>query len=211
MRRDRLTFAMMVGIPMLQLILFGFAINTDPKALPTAVRGCRHQRRIARTLRARAAEQRLLPHRAQAASEAEADRAAGSRRGAVRRRRSRRISRGACMRGERPALLVEADATDPAATGNALAALQHARPARRSKRDLIGPLRALHAGRPPFEVRVHRRYNPEGVTQYNIVPGLMGVDADDDHGDDDRASRSRASASAARWKICSPRRCGRSR
>ena len=37
MRRDRLTFAMMVGIPLLQLILFGFAINSDPKHLPAAV------------------------------------------------------------------------------------------------------------------------------------------------------------------------------
>ncbi len=78
------------------------------------------------------------------------------------------------LRGDRPVLLVEADATDPAATGNAIGslrtlmglALQH---------DLKGSLAYLAPGEDPFELRVHPRYNPEGVTQYNIVPGLMGV------------------------------------
>ena len=78
------------------------------------------------------------------------------------------------QRGERPILLVEADATDPAATSNALAALntinQNA-----LYRDLNGPLQTLQQPAPPFELRVQRRYNPEGITQYNIVPGLIGV------------------------------------
>jgi ABC-2 type transport system permease protein len=78
------------------------------------------------------------------------------------------------LRGELPALLLAADATDPAAAGNALAALgtlgQQA-----LAHDLYGPLQALHGGDPPFEFRVQRRYNPEGVSRYNIVPGLIGV------------------------------------
>jgi ABC-2 type transport system permease protein len=78
------------------------------------------------------------------------------------------------VRGERPVLLVEADAADPSATGNAIAALgQLATTA--LARDLQGPLAELAPRAPPFDVRIHRRYNPEGVTAYNIVPGLIGT------------------------------------
>jgi ABC-2 type transport system permease protein len=79
------------------------------------------------------------------------------------------------VRGERPAVLLAADATDPAATGNALAALNGAQPARAFGRDLPARWRALRRRAPPFELRMQRRYNPEGLTRYNIVPGLMGV------------------------------------
>jgi ABC-2 type transport system permease protein len=78
------------------------------------------------------------------------------------------------QRGENAVVLVSADATDPAATSNALAALQQVSVSALD-RDLAGALASRRAGAPAFEVRVHRRYNPEGVTQYNIVPGLMGV------------------------------------
>jgi ABC-2 type transport system permease protein len=78
------------------------------------------------------------------------------------------------QRGERPVVLVEADATDPAATSNALAALAQVNVSGLDH-DLTGPLAPLKAGVPPFELRIHRLYNPEGITQYNIVPGLMGV------------------------------------
>jgi ABC-2 type transport system permease protein len=80
----------------------------------------------------------------------------------------------AVQRGERPAVLVEADATDPAATSNALATL-FALERSALDPDLTGPLAEIKATGTPFELRVHRRYNPEGITQYNIVPGLMGV------------------------------------
>jgi ABC-2 type transport system permease protein len=79
----------------------------------------------------------------------------------------------ALQRGERPALLLEADATDPAATGNAIGAVQQLA-AGALRHDLVGPLAAPPAP-PPFEWRIQRRYNPEGITQYNVVPGLMGV------------------------------------
>jgi ABC-2 type transport system permease protein len=172
MRRDRLTFAMMVGVPIMQLILFGFAINSDPKSLPTAVLVADNSV-YARTL-VRAIENsgyfRVVQH---LSSEAEADRALAM--GTVQfvvtipENFSRKLERG-----ERPVLLVEADATDPAATSNAIAALltinQNA-----LNRDLAGALHDLQYPAPAFELRVQRRYNPEGITQYNIVPGLLGV------------------------------------
>jgi ABC-2 type transport system permease protein len=78
------------------------------------------------------------------------------------------------VRGERPVLLLEADATDPAATSNAIAALNNLNQTALN-RDLGGSLSYLQNAPFSYEVRVHRRYNPEGVTQYNIVPGLIGV------------------------------------
>jgi ABC-2 type transport system permease protein len=80
----------------------------------------------------------------------------------------------ALLRGEHPALLVAVDATDPAAAGNAIAALAALGPST-LMHDAVGPLRQLAAEASPFEVRVHRRYNPEGLSRVNIVPGLVGV------------------------------------
>ena len=172
MRRDRLTFAMMVGIPILQLILFGFAINADPKALPTAVlvadnsvfarsfvSALEHSGyfRIVRNLSTAADAERAL-------AEGEVQFVLTIPEGFSRK----------LVRGERPVLLVEADATDPAATSNALAALLTLNQTALN-RDLQGGLAYLQNAPPPFEVRVHRRYNPENVTQYNIVPGLIGT------------------------------------
>jgi len=172
LRRDRLTFGMIIGIPVIQLILFGFAINADPKQLPTAVlladNGA-YGRTVLWALKNSAYFAIDRPVR----SEAEAD--ALLARGDVQfvitvpENFSRKLARG-----ERPPLLVEADATDPSATGNAIAAL--ATIARSSlARDLQGALGHLNPGPDPVELRVHRRYNPENVTQYNIVPGLLGV------------------------------------
>jgi len=172
MRRDRLTFAMMVGIPIIQLILFGFAINSDPKGLPTAVLAA-DTSVFARTF-VRAMENSgyfKVVRRAVSEADAEHALAVGEVQFAltIPENFGRKL-----VRGERPVLLLEADATDPAATSNALAALitlnQNA-----FARDLAGSLAPLGGAPPAFEVRVHRRYNPEGVTQYNIVPGLIGV------------------------------------
>jgi len=172
MRRDRLTFAMMVGVPVMQLLLFGYAINADPKALPTAVLSADNSP-FTRSFLAAAENSGYFRFVREAASEAEA--AALLARGDVQfvisvpPDFSRRL-----VRGEKPALLVEADATDPAATSNALAALSQI--ARTSlSADLDGPLGHLHPSEPAFELRIHRRYNPEGITQHNIVPGLMGT------------------------------------
>jgi ABC-2 type transport system permease protein len=172
LKRDRLTFGMIIGIPVLQLILFGYAINADPKRLPTAV------------LSADASPySRSLISAMQTSGYFRVDRMVGSE-----DELEKLLTRGdvtfavtipenfgrKLVRGERPVLLVEADASDPGAVGNALAALA---PISFSalQRDLAGPLAALNPVAPPVEVRVHRRYNPEGVTAYNIVPGLIGT------------------------------------
>ena len=172
MRRDRLTFAMMIGVPIMQLVLFGYAINMDPKALPTAVVSA-DSSSFSRSL-VRALENTgyykvvALPQSVDAADELLA-------RGEVQfvlqipEDFSRKL-----QRGERAVVLVEADATDPAATGNAIGALQQVN-LTALRHDLTGPLAGMKPGEAPFEIRVHRRYNPEGITQYNIVPGLMGV------------------------------------
>jgi ABC-2 type transport system permease protein len=172
MRRDRLTFAMIVGIPILQLVLFGYAINSDPKSLPTAL--VDHDRSaLSRSLAAAVANSGYFELAATPASDGDAD--ALLARGDVQFLVSippdfaRNVERG-----ERPAVLVAADATDPAATGNALAALNQIS-VTALRHDLVGPLARLAPAAAPFEVRVQRRYNPEGVTQYNIVPGLLGV------------------------------------
>ncbi len=172
MRRDRVTFAMMVGIPILQLTLFGFAINTDPKHLPLAIRAADNSP-FSRTLVHALRNSGYFDPVRECATDAEADRllAAGGAQFVLHIPVDfgRRL-----VRGERPPVLLEADATDPVATANGLAAVQtiadHA-----LDRDLKGPLAGLRATPGPLEMRVHRRYNPEGLTRYNIVPGLMGV------------------------------------
>jgi ABC-2 type transport system permease protein len=168
LRRDRLTFGMIVGIPVLQLMLFGFAINTDPKQLPTAIV--------------------MADPGPQARAYVAAMRNTGYFRivGTVDERDAARLldraqvqfvvtfppgfHRG-LVRGESPVLLVEADATDPMAVSTAIGALNQLG-AQVFAPDAPG---RTQAALPPFELRVHRRYNPEGVTAYNVVPGLLGV------------------------------------
>ncbi len=172
MRRDRVTFGMMVGIPLMQLLLFGFAINSDPKHLPTVVRNA-DRGPFGRTIVAGLQHSDYFAMLGTVETEAEAARllALGEVQFVVNLPED--FSRD-LMRGERPAVLIEADATDPAATGNALAALQTLA-GELLARDLKGPLAHLRGGPGPLELRLHRLYNPEGITQYNIVPGLMGV------------------------------------
>lgn len=172
MLRDRPTFGMAVGVPILQLVLFGYAINTDPKGLPTAL-VTHDSGPQARELVATLQNTGYFRITAQPASEAEAE--ALLERGevqflvAIPPDFSRRL-----VRGERPALLVSVDATDPSSSGNALAALSQVAP-RALPTSLSGPLASLAAREPPFDLRVHRRYNPEGLSRYNIVPGLIGT------------------------------------
>ncbi len=172
LKRDRLTFGMIVGIPVIQLTLFGYAINSDPKHLPTALL-VNDRSEFSRSILSSLSNSDYFALVREAADERDAARmlAMGTVQFVVTIPAdfSRQL-----VRGERPALLVEADATDPAATGNAIAALnQLAQSA--LVHDLTGPLAPLAAQPGAFEVRIHALYNPEAVTQYNIVPGLMGV------------------------------------
>jgi ABC-2 type transport system permease protein len=171
LRRDRLTFAMLVGVPIMQLVLFGYAINADPRNLPTAVVALDSSplvRSIVRT-----AQNTKYFNVVEVGSEHQAEQMIA--RGEVQfavvfpSDFTRRV-----LRGERPAMVVYADATDPAATGPAVSALQRL-PEIGLQHDLRGPLAQLAPASAPFEVIVHRRYNPEGLTNYNVVPGLMGV------------------------------------
>jgi ABC-2 type transport system permease protein len=172
MRRDRLTFAMMVGIPIMQLILFGFAINADPKSLPTAVLST-DSSVFTRSLAAAVENTGYFHVTHLARSEQEANDLL--QQGIVQFviQVPANFSHD-LMRGDQPTLLVQADASDPVATGNALAAIAQLA-STGVQHDLTGPLTALAPQSGPFQITVHRRYNPEGITQYNIVPGLVGT------------------------------------
>jgi ABC-2 type transport system permease protein len=159
-------------VPIIQLVLFGFAINTDPKGLPAAV-VINDESPFSRALVRGLENSQYFKFTHRAASEAEADRLLQL--GTVQfvlvipPDFSRKL-----QRGERPQLLMAADATDPSATGNALATVnQTIRQV--MDRELVGGLAVLKANDLPVDLRIQRRYNPEGITRYNIVPGLMGV------------------------------------
>ena len=172
MRRDRLTFAMMFAVPIMQLILFGYAINLNPKHLPAAIL-VQEQSPIVRTLVHSLETSDYYDFVMQTDDPRES---------------SDLLARGEVtfvvtipagftrdlLRGDRPQILIEADASDPAAasgaTGQAQAIFEKA-----LRHDLKGPL-ARYAGAPPaFDLVVHQKYNPEAKTSYNIVPGLLGV------------------------------------
>ena len=172
MRRDRVTFAMMLGIPLLQLTLFGYAINSDPRHLDTAVLLADHGPQ-GRTVLHALQNSTYFKFVREITSEDDGRDA---------------LSRGEVqfvvnipgnftrdlLRGDRPAVLIEADASDPAATGGALGSL-NALLTNALRNDLKGPLSFLAATGSPIDLRIHALYNPEVITQYNIVPGLMGV------------------------------------
>jgi len=172
LRRDRLTFGMIIGIPVLQLLLFGFAINTDPKHLPTAVL-VQDDSIYARRLVAAMQTSGYFAVERTAASEAEVEELLAHGKAqfvlTIPADFSRRL-----IRGEAPQLLLEADAADPTAVGNAVNAMQVIA-ASALQRDLSGVLGQRQPAAAPLDLRVHRRYNPEGISAYNIVPGLLGT------------------------------------
>jgi len=172
MRRDRVTFGMMVGIPLLQLTLFGFAINSDPKHLPAAVL-VNDQGPQARTLLSAIRNSGYYEFVQQVHSEAEAREVLEHGEVQFVITIPQDFSRD-LLRGDKPTLLIEADATDPAATSNAINIL---RPLLTTAllNDFKGPLGYLAQDVAPIDLRIHALYNPEAITQYNIVPGLMGV------------------------------------
>jgi ABC-2 type transport system permease protein len=172
MRRDRLTFGMMIGIPLLQLVLFGFAINADPRQLPAGVVIADNGPQ-GRTLLEALRNSSYYKFVRVIGTEEEADRALARGEVLFVVTIPENFSRD-LLRGDRPVLLVEADATDPAATSNAIGSLAPLLDAA-LQNDLKGPLGSLSGTPGPVNLRVHARYNPEAITQYNIVPGLLGV------------------------------------
>jgi ABC-2 type transport system permease protein len=172
MIRDRVTFSMIVVLPLMQLLLFGYALNTDPKNLPLVVNLHDHSPltrsilksletseyfKIIRTIQSdEVGEQMLASQETQFVLSIPAN-----------------FTRDV-IRQRQPKILLEADATDPVATANALSAIGQLT-IQSLARDLQGSLSFLLPKDPPYRFDVHRKYNPEGITQYNIVPGLMGT------------------------------------
>jgi ABC-2 type transport system permease protein len=156
----------------MQLLLFGYAINTDPRHMATVVE-LREDGVFARSFLAGLRNSTYFDIVATETREAEGERALRSGKAAflivIPEGFERRL-----VRGERPQILVAADATDPIAAGGAVAAMQQIAQTAFA-RDLEGPLARLAPQEPPFDIVVHRRYNPAGITAYNIVPGLLGV------------------------------------
>lgn len=172
LRRDRLTFAMMFGIPIMQLVLFGFAINNDPKGLPTAILASDHSA-LTRALISTIGNTGYFSLTNAVATEKEADELL--QRGAVQfiitipGDFTRKL-----IRRERAQIVIEADATDPATTSGALAAVDQAI-SQTLAREFSGPLALYQTGESSAEILLHRRYNPESITRYNVVPGLLGI------------------------------------
>ncbi len=168
LRRDRVSFAMIVMIPLVQLMLFGYAINTTPHDLPTAVL-MQERSDLSRSILAALENTKYfkvtqLPH-----SEAEVDQLLASGTVLFAIEIPANFERSV-RRGDKPAMLIAADATDPVASGTALGALgQVLQSALSHDRDVPD------APTMPFEIRSHARYNPAGATQLNIVPGLVGT------------------------------------
>ena len=168
LRRDRVSLAMIVMIPLVQLLLFGYAINTTPRDLPTAVL-LQETSDVGRSILAALQNTKYFKVTRQLRDEAEFDHVFAS----VEVLFAVEIPRGferALRRGDKPALLVAADATDPVAAGSALAALSGVVQTALQNDRLIPD-----AGASAFEIRTHARYNPAAVTALNIVPGLLGT------------------------------------
>ena len=172
MRRDRVTFAMMIGLPIVQLMLFGFAINADPRHLPALVE-VNDDGPLTRALLAGMNTSGYFDFIGQVRGPGEGEEA---------------LRRGTAsfvvvipdhfmrdvVRGLRPTVLVAADASDPSAVGGAAAAMSGI-VAGAIAQTLTGPLAQVAGSPAPFGVTVHRAYNPEGRTSTNIVPGLLAI------------------------------------
>ena len=170
LRRDRLTFGTMIFIPVVQLLLFGYAINTTPRHLPTAVL-VHEENDLTRSVLAALSNTSYFAVTRIARSEAEMDHWMRSGDVLFGVEIPAGFERGV-RRGDRPALLVAADASDPVAAGTALAALEGVvQNALARDRGLPETIQSV----PAFEIRQHRRYNPAAVTSLNIVPGLLGT------------------------------------
>jgi ABC-2 type transport system permease protein len=168
LRRDRVSFAMIVMIPLLQLMLFGYAINTNPRHLPTAVL-LQEQTDVGRSIIKAIENTKYFDVTHVIDNEAEFDRLLASGTVLFAIEIPANFER-AVRRGDQPALLVAADATDPVAAGSAIGALG-ALVQTALQHDRVIPDGAT----PPFEIRTHARYNPAANSSLNIVPGLVGT------------------------------------
>lgn len=172
MRRDKVTFAMMVGIPLIQLILFGFAINLNPRHLPTAIVGMDHSQ-VSRRILSSMENSTYFKFISPVSSEKEAHDLLKTGKVQFVVNFPPMFSHD-LVKGLHPTLLLEADATDPAATSRAVSVFSDLANIA-LKEELKGPLLSLNASPTPYQPMVHAKYNPLAITSYNIVPGLLGV------------------------------------
>jgi ABC-2 type transport system permease protein len=170
--RDKATFGMMIGIPIIQLLLFGFAINSNPKHLPTAIVSADNSNFTRSFLHSMSNTDyfQFIPGNQ---SDAAAHEMLRTNQAKFVINIPANFSRD-LVRHQHPTILIEADATDPAATGYAVSAASNIINSSLTH-DLIGPLALLQQSPPPYQVALHSLYNPLLITQYNIVPGLLGV------------------------------------
>ena len=168
LRRDRLTLATMITIPLMQLLLFGYAINTMPRDLPTAVL-LQENSDVGRSILRALENTRYFKVTRVLHDEAEFDQSLQSGSVLFAIEVPADFER-ALRRGDRPALLVAADATDPVASGSALGALGEL-----VQTALVNDHAIPDSTPAAFEIRPHARYNPAGASQLNIVPGLLGT------------------------------------
>lgn len=171
MKRDRFTFGMMIGIPLMQLLLFGFAINSDPKYLPTVVVSADHSA-ITRDILSRMQNSKYFYFLNSNASDQIAERMirSGEAQFAIffPEQFTERL-----IRNQKPEILLEIDATDPSASAYAVSAMNAV--IQQISGEFSGSLQYLKTNSPPINLIVQAKYNPERMTQYNIVPGLSGV------------------------------------
>lgn len=171
-KRDRTTFLFIITLPILQLIIFGLAINTNPKHLPAALLNA-DSGPFARTLIAELENTQYFNFNYLPKTEADANELMARHEVlfilSIPPDFSRKL-----VRGETPSVLLEVDGTDPTSVAYAVSASNNLMP-HIFQYDLIGPLQDLNQTKPPAELRIHTKYNPSAITQYNIVPGLLGT------------------------------------
>src|SRR4030088_459088 len=147
---------------------FGYAINTTPRNLPTAVL-LQQDSKIARSILKALENTAYFRFTREVHDVAEFDNLLLSGKVLFGVEIPRGFER-AVRRGDKPALLVAADATDPVAAGSALGALGTVVQTALEHDLFIGDPPSL-----PFEIRAHARYNPAASSRLNIVPGLVGT------------------------------------
>jgi ABC-2 type transport system permease protein len=172
MRRDRLTSAIMFVMPIMQLVLFGFAINSDPRHLPTLLY-LEDRSAVVRSLTSGLQNSSYFDIKGEVRSAEAGTKALQSGEVAFVVTVPAGFTRD-LLRGDHPQMLIEADASDPSAASNAVGMIQQIATSA-LKQDLKGEWAPLAQGPGPIDIVVHRMYNPEGISQYNIVPGLLGV------------------------------------
>lgn len=172
MMRDQATMGMIVGIPLIQLLLFGYAINTNPRHLPTAIVNPDNTT-MSRRILASMDNSTYFSFISPKTDEKEARRLLKMGKIQFIVNFPPDFTRD-MIKGLHPPLLLEADATDPAATSRAVTVFSDLAYLA-LKEDMQGSLSSLNPKLPPYQPQVHAIYNPLAITAYNIVPALLGV------------------------------------